>query len=1844
MRRAAVVSFLCAVVLAPTLENPVRGASPSFDCSRAAAPIERLICSSDPLSTLDAALGVAFRDHRERLDEAARTAALRDQRHWLQTRLTECNIPAQGDIPAERRAAAERCVSDLYAARIAALKTVPQAAPATVAASPAGAAPPPAGGVVKLDRTLFPAKDRNEVIATIREFGRYAISARSDQGTAVQLIDRMAGPGAVDGSAGHSDGRVDAFLDRGQYKVRLISDPRGSGDAELSVTPFTELNPDPQQLVELKPIAAELGDHEQRSYWLDIRERRFVAIEAAGRYLTDLRLWRDGNWLVDAVPTTGERDPSGGEPLATRQLALWLEPGLYRLTAYGGAGMKWSSGGTSKPLYLRYGVPTLPDSDRAVHEASPVGLDRWIVPGSATYFRIDIDNAEHTALSVAPYDPEHPYATGGDRAAIEKDSRDPKAEIRTGILPAEKSWLVTVERKPGARYRLQFFNDTRERALDFSGYSADYWLASLEAGNVNDSLDPTAIVVQGGKEIVAASAVEIDPAKGWRRKFNLINTVTLFLRADQATELVTEGTGADAEYRIEPFLVSRPIDYRTPPSKVSGGTWTIDRGYSVLTISPREGGKGVLDLTLRGPKMSGGVEEQPRLAAPVFPKLSLDRGQFYMLYLSATGESFGGATAQKLPLDLARGASFQLAGGARLATQVIFATDGKLEAETENGKGLPLSIDGQPAASGPRVTSGRHELAITAPAGDPVFVALRFTPAAQLQATPLPPVDPARLAERPNFPVLSAGKPQFLDLARNQQATFAVAVDKPALYRLESSGIVETEGALRTRIVTELDKQTANGIGRNFLIQQYLREGDYQLTARPSGQSFGPIGVSVNATPVAELGMIEPEVWERTTLSPGQAGRYRFHIVEAGDYRLHTLGLGHAFTMRLDDGDGWPLLTPGGEADSTLRLEPGDYQMVLLPQPVESRAVTLLHRIAPPAELSGHGPFALALGETAHNRWMEPEKGAPRTPDRWNFALPAEAEITITIDSGMQATLVQDGKPTDKVALSERPWVGTLPAGNYALDVVSAAPDSRVDYAVGVASGELLAGQTRPVTAPARLKVSIGEDRQVEFASFGDQDVKAALYDSGGRPVAANDDRDNDWNFLIATRLQPGRYELQIDPVGAEKADTEVSLDQPEEVRDGPLAFGKLATIADGKVHVLPLPEAEKGKAMVLTAHAGVPVGLAVEAGEGSAWRTLGSAAGINPFLALPNATGLQLRARAWTIDHEHLPVEIAATSLASAAASEDALTGRGVTLTPLDGPASGLAAAEVTLKQPGLLQLTGGAETLLWARDEHEVAIHDGAGSIVAPSTALFLIDRTNGATGASVTARRIDLQGKDAVHMVLHGAERIELPISAVAAGGETVLWQVDGQGGQPGIAIGDSTARPDGAPALMAVGAESPTSGSAVAVAPGPIGKPVLRLWNAGSDAASEIALTLRRTALHVPKAEPATLGISDSAFAGTEARLLTLPAGLKRLILVLPQGTVAVPRLAETAEQMVWAVSPKAVTIETAADQLLLLHPGSDKAPYSLTIEPVDGKTPLVLSAGGSISRFSPTPGLLRIRLAPSTSGLSSLRVAGSATAASLMTTSGTVRRGGQIAKISEGGLVDIAHDAGLFAVSLDGSKKLNRAEPSTRIDTRNPTDIPLAGREATMAINAGPARLVHLNSDSPILLRAYSDAEPSEPALFAAGADMDFMAPEGKGLSISIAPAGVPTLSGTLHLASIDLTPIGEGLGPKRRLAPGQSRAFSFILPEARTVGVGVRASVDIADSRLLAADGAEIGRGLVHMHDLKAGTYVLVVSAPSDGPAIDIEPALVGTELPDRGPPDDVKATYLALIGKQSKK
>ena len=114
----------------------------------------------------------------------------------------------------------------------------------------------------------------------------------------------------------------------------------------------------------------------------------------------------------------------------------------------------------------------------------------------------------------------------------------------------------------------------------------------------------------------------------------------------------------------------------------------------MLTVSPRENGKGILNLTLRPTKATGDQPEQPRLAAPIFPSVKFDNSKHYVLYLNATGEDYGGAAVQKLPLDLGRGTSFQLVGSAELDIPFTLSATGRLEARTEDGTAVRFHWNG----------------------------------------------------------------------------------------------------------------------------------------------------------------------------------------------------------------------------------------------------------------------------------------------------------------------------------------------------------------------------------------------------------------------------------------------------------------------------------------------------------------------------------------------------------------------------------------------------------------------------------------------------------------------------------------------------------------------------------------------------------------------------------------------------------------------------------------------------------------------------------------------------------------------------------------------------------------------------------------------------------------------------------------------------------------------------------------------------------------------------------------------------------------------------------------------
>ncbi len=81
--------------------------------------------------------------------------------------------------------------------------------------------------------------------------------------------------------------------------------------------------------------------------------------------------------------------------------------------------------------------------------------------------------------------------------------------------------------------------------------------------------------------------------------------------------------------------------------------------------------------------------------------------------------------------------------------------------------------------------------------------------------TPLPAISADALQQIPTFPQLLPQQPSYFDIAKAERSTFALEVAAPGLYRTEISGLLQTQGTIRTRTVISLDRQASNGTGRN---------------------------------------------------------------------------------------------------------------------------------------------------------------------------------------------------------------------------------------------------------------------------------------------------------------------------------------------------------------------------------------------------------------------------------------------------------------------------------------------------------------------------------------------------------------------------------------------------------------------------------------------------------------------------------------------------------------------------------------------------------------------------------------------------------------------------------------------------------------------------------------------------------------------------------------------------------------------------------------------------------------------------------------------------------------------
>ncbi|MBW8874213.1 MAG: hypothetical protein JF614_04565 [Acidobacteria bacterium] len=1850
------------------------------------------------------------------------------------------------------------------------------AVPGAAAAPAASKAPAPASDTpqVMLSAAELPAAGSQKTLLTVDRFGRYSMRVENAQGSSVELVDRMAGSLGRAGEAGTESGRLDLFLDRGQYQVRVESAEKGIGKVRVQARSFHERGRPAEsvapRLVETRLVQESLDDLEQVSYWLEIGARRGVRLEAAGRNLADLRLWRDGSWLEGAEPRCRAIQPVVGQPLWRCRLAAVLEPGLYLLTAYGGVAQPWAEGADEHPLYLRWGEPRLPESGRRRYVISPFGEDHFRLPDNVNFFRLELPEARPATLATgwvrggSQYEQEISTSAG----AVTKESVPPATQIRaegkpgddvkepalagasaeasaegaasneeeapaaepaqveeapegaaaeqpppsegeaegepapsgaeaappssepapetpappSGPLPWEL--IATVTGTPGQAYVLQHFEQRDVYSFSRSG---PHWVSTVHAGAAEDSVDATALVTDtppGEKErFLAGAAIPLDLHTAWSRRFNFQEPLTLFLEVKETGAYRVVTSGADARTRVEPFLLVRPEHYEPPDWQGASSAWNLDPGYYELSLEPQK--KGILTLTLRPGSKAGQeipVSPQPVQAAVRFGPLALDPSHRYTAYINHQPGVTAGLVVRPWPVDL--GQPLPVAQKPQKPGEPVFeipfhvAEAGTLRAETDDGSRLDVAVDGGAWSPQAEVAAGDHKVAVRHDRLDTVTYSLWVEPAALQATTPLPPLPDAALNAVPKLPVLKPGAPRFLDLDRGQQSTWLMQADKPGLYAVRSTGLLATAGTLRTRTVPAMRRDAQNGVGRNFLVQQYLREGDYQVTVAGIGKSRGHLGLTLEATPLLDGGELRAGSPAHFTLPAGQAVAFRVVVPQAGQYTLRALGLGFKFLCRFEDTDGWPLVKPNVPADLDERLAAGTYRLVLLPQPVDARALVLLEKKPEPLEFAGHGPHALPLETRVDHVWVEPEgpegpggstADAPRPPDVWQFELPARVHAAVELTEEMQGRLSRldaagaaAGLATDVGFVPPgRAWKGELEPGRYQVAAVCSRRNSRVHYQVTVHTEELVTGLERKMTAPGEVTVAVGRaglPELTELTSISPADVRARLLDAEGRVVAENDDRPDDWNFLLFQRLAPGRYTLRVEPVGTKTAEVRIAMRTPAEVEQAsaPLpAHDNLQLGSD--VLLRPLPVGAKADLLLVAARSKDSLGLSVERREGEAWRTVGTAIGREAHLEIPlesrdgkdsrDGRDKAYRLRLWSLDRHETPVRLSAAAVQAPRLSERELR-RGTVLPRVQGFEPPLAAAAVELDRRGVFRFADAEPDLRGSGVAGSPLAPLGESAVLSSPGERFWLVRAGKGSGP-LKAERVTVAAG------LEGGAQFPVPADAAVTAdlgegrGGPVLALATAPAGQPGVKVGESGEDPkqgsEPAATVMAVG---PRTAVSVALAPR---HPVARVWQAGAGDGGTEELRLAQLRFPAPTAAKADWGVLDGHLDGVTARRLDLPAGPRKLRLALGEATVAVLSHGDTVVSTHWQGGApfEELLDDGATDRLTLLHtrPGAD--PFTVELLPrAATEEALALSPDAPFERSLDRAGTLRIVLGAASS--STLHVRGAGSDAILLGRDGSVARGADL-PAGRGGVVLVRHGPGLLLAWLGGPDDETAAlwpagagQPAP-VKVEPPASVPLSGRFAELALAGSGPRVLHLRTAEPLatlLHRADDKAGAGEVEVHAEGGRLDAFLPPGEA-RLGLRSLAGAQLSGVAEVTETPVTPIGEGLGPEVLLAAGGSRWFSFHVERQGPVGIGAHAGSDVVEIELYDRAGRRLETrrqgGVVRMAELAPGDYLLALSSAVGAAPVRARPALAGLVLPDTGPPADVIRQYLQEAG-----
>ena len=1009
---------------------------------------------------------------------------------------------------------------------------------------------------ITIDQNEFPASGRHLTEIVVSQPQMYRIVAESQQGSRLELIDRMKGVIAEAGREGNNDGAIETILDMGTYRLAIYSVENGMGNVNIKVSNFKNQQivssfEEFPQLQAHQIMTAELNSQQQYSVWINHTERKQINLEAMGRSLSTCLLWKNGWWLSEVKPTPGIYEANQGQPMTYIEFHQMLNPGLYLLTCYGTTPHKWAMESSEQPFYLRKGIPQLPETGMEKLIVSPFGRDVYLASKDTSFFQVSRDQKKETILKVHSHHENQSRFKRGYRnkqSKITKKSQFPWCQVKTQDRQIQ---VVILQAQPGDTLRLRYLNSNIKNV--FNKKKGQYWISTLESVEGLDSIELTPFLLENNK-LINAQIPEVGFQDMIQRKMNLFGKNQIWVMVQN-----------DGKYRIREnrkypgqgrytFYNNRNKKVR-PVSDNQKNHYALKKGYYSLSISPEK--PGILEFVLGhlskvdqsktqfNQNQAAVKSKQP----PTFilPNQAIKYSDKTKFEINQRASVSVGIISRKLPLNLLESLPVYLNTDQEVLIRFHASQDERLLVAPNRTGQFDLLLDGMSIQPGGIIANGPHELLLRNRSAQKEIFIVKTTPQ---NITKLRLDQIAELAKIDGSGTdLNLDRVNYQHFERLESKSFRLNIAEPGLYRMETLGLLEMQLNIRTKTMTELFSASANGIGRNALIQQYLKSGIYYLTAQTIGKTMGKAGIVVSKLISKNMELLEPDGIDRQTVEPNQAIIYPIQIKKSGLYQIQTLGLQKTFPARFDDTLGWPLVKPGGPGSIKLRLEPGLYHYYSLPSALRTKRITSLVRSErPEKQAKNENTKVIQFNQKIRTVWRETEG---RQEDQYQLDIPAELDIQFSLSKNFEISILHDDSDFQFSFKNyeTKPRILTLKPGRYFLYVNSIEVNDKVPYELLItAPGQLAIGMSQNISSyPSKLKVSLAEDAVVDFSGFGRSDTSARLLGKNAEDewekIASNDDRENDWNFLISSFLKAGTYQLEINLESKQNLGTMVVMD-----------------------------------------------------------------------------------------------------------------------------------------------------------------------------------------------------------------------------------------------------------------------------------------------------------------------------------------------------------------------------------------------------------------------------------------------------------------------------------------------------------------------------------------------------------------------------------------------------------------------------------------------------------------------------------------------------------------------------